>query len=180
MMRAGVFLLVGIFLIVMQTTILQILPAWFGFPDFVFILIAFAAFRFDWLRGCILSFILGWMMDVVSGIYLGMFVVKYLIVFFALNFLSRNSPVKESAYQVPMVGVSYFLVQIGFYGALTMAVADLVSPWSWNRVGRETIILMIATVPCFVLFNSLYEYLLKRRVVPRVVRRKKGGNRFRM
>lgn len=177
-MRVAAFLLVGIFLIIMQTTIVQILPSWFGFPDLVFILITFAAFRFDWLRGSILSFSLGWVMDVVSGIYLGMYVLKYLVVFFILNLLTQNSPVKESAYQVPMVGVSYFLIQIGTYAALTLAAGDLVSPWSWSRVGRETIILMIATVPCFLLFNSLYEYLLKRRVVPRVVR-KKGGNRFR-
>ena len=177
-MKVGAFLLVGVFLIVMQTTILQILPAWFGFPDFVFILIAFAAFRFNWLHGCLLAFTLGWMMDVVTSIYLGMFVVKYLIVFFTLNLLTQNSPVKEAAYQVPLVGISYFLVQFGFYAALTMASADLVSAWSWHRAARETIILMIATVPCFLLFNSLYEYLLKRRVMPRVVR-KKGGNRFR-
>lgn len=179
MLRLGTFLLVGILLIVMQTTILQVLPYWFGFPDFVFILIAFAAFRFDWLPGCILAFVLGWMMDVGTGIYLGMYAVKYLIVFFALKLLSQNSPVKEAAYQVPLVGGSYFLVQLGFYAALIMAGADLVSPWSWNRAGRETIILMIATVPCFLLFNSLYEYLLNRRVVPRVARRKKIGNRFR-
>lgn len=177
-MRITVFLLIGIFLIVMQTTILQVLPAWFGFPDFVFILIAFLAFRFDWLSGCLLAFMLGWMMDVVSSIYLGMFVVKYLIVFFVLNVLTQNSPVKEAAYQVPLVGISYFLIQCGFYAALTLAAADLVSPWSWHRVGRETIILMIVTVPCFLLFNSLYEYLLNRRVVPRVIR-KKEGNRFR-
>ena len=177
-MRIAAFVLVGIFLIIIQTTILQILPSWFGFPDLVFILVAFAAFRFDWLRGSILTFSLGWMMDVVSGIFLGMYVVKYLVVFFILSLLTQNSPVKESAYQVPMVGVSYFLIQICTYAALTLAATELVSPWSWNRVARETIILMIATVPCFLLFNSLYEYLLKRRVVPRVVK-KKGGNRFR-
>ncbi len=177
-MRFVAFLLVGIFLIVLQTTIVQVLPSWFGFPDLVFILIAFTAFRFDWLRGCLLAFVLGWMMDVVTGIYLGMFVVKYLIVFFPLHLLTQNTPIKESAYQVPLVGVSYFMIQFGFYVALTMASADLVSPWSWHRAVRETIILMIATVPCFLLFNSLYEYLLKRRVVPRVAR-KKGGNRFR-
>ena len=177
-MRVALFLLVGMFLIVMQTTVLQILPAWFGYPDFVFILVAFVAFRFDWFYGCLLSFSLGWMMDVVSGIYLGIFVLKYLILFFILHLFTENSPVKESAYQVPLVGVSYFLIQLGFYAALTLAAADLVSPWSWNRMAMETIILMIATIPCFLLFNSLYEYMLKRRTITRVVR-KQGGNRFR-
>ncbi|MEJ2521147.1 MAG: rod shape-determining protein MreD [Desulfuromonadales bacterium] len=172
------FLLVGMFLIVLQTSVLQALPAWFGFPDFVFILVAFVAFRFDWLRGFLLSFAFGWMMDVVSVIYLGIFVVKYLAVFFILKLFTQNSPVKESAYQVPMVGVSYFLVQLGFYASLTMAAAELVSPWSWNRMWMETIILMIATVPCFLIFNSLYEYMHNRRTIPRAIR-KRGGNRFR-
>jgi len=169
-MKTLIFLLIGMFLIVMETTVLQILPDWFGYPDLIFILIAFIAFRFDWLRGCMLAFILGWMMDVVSGIYLGVFCMLFL--------LTQNSPVKESAYQVPLVGVSYFAIQFGFYVMLSMASADLVSPWSWNRVGRETIILMIATIPCFLLLNSLYEYLDRRRVMPRAGR-KKTGNRFR-
>lgn len=177
-MQVGAFLLFGIFLVVIQTTILQMLPAWFGFPDLVYILVAFLGFRFDWLRGSILSFALGWMMDVVTGIYLGVFVLKYLSVFLVLNLLTQNSPVKESAYQVPLVGVSYFLAQIGFYSLLSMTTTDLVAPWSWSRTGRDTIILMIATIPCFVLFNSLYEYLLQRRKVTRVIG-KKGGNRFR-
>jgi rod shape-determining protein MreD len=177
-MRVMAFLLIGMLLVVVQTSVLQTLPAWFGFPDLVYILVAFIGFRFDWLRGGILAFALGWMTDVMTGIYLGVFVIKYLSVFLVINLLTQNSPVKESAYQVPLVGVSYFLAQIGFYALLSVATADLVAPWSWNRTGRETIILMIATIPCFILFNSLYEYLLKRRVVPRVVRRK-GGNRFR-
>ncbi len=177
-MKILAFLLIGMFLIVMQTTVLQILPDWFGYPDLIFILIAFAAFRFDWLRGCMLAFVLGWMMDVVSGIYLGVFAVKYVVVFFMLFLITQNSPVKEAAYQVPLVGVSYFISQLGFYVMLSITSADLVSPWSWNRVGRETIILMIATIPCFLLFNSLYEYLQQRRVMPRVARRK-TGNRFR-
>lgn len=177
-MKTGVFLLIGILLIVLQTTILQLLPAWFGFPDLVYILVAFIAFRFDVFRGCFLSFAFGWMIDVISGIYLGVFVVKYLLVFLVLHMLAQNSPVKESAYQVPLVGASYFLAQIGFYGLLNITTTDLISAWSWNRTGRETILLMIVTIPFFILFNSLYEYLLARRVVPRVAR-SKGGNRFR-
>jgi len=177
-MKTLAFLLIGMFLIVMQTTVLQILPDWFGYPDLIFILIAFLAFRFDWLRGCMLAFMLGWMMDVVSGIHLGVFAVKYVVVFFMLFLMTQNSPVKESAYQIPLVGISYFMAQIGFWVMLSTTSADLVSPWSWNRAGTETIILMIATVPCFLLFNSLYEYLLQRRVMPRVTR-KRTGNRFR-
>ena len=97
------FLIIGIFLITFQTTVLQFLPTWLGAPDLVFILIAFLAYRFEVLKGLLLTFLLGWMMDVISGIYLGTYLIEYLLFFIALNTLTLNSPLKESAYQVPLV-----------------------------------------------------------------------------
>ncbi len=177
-MQTGVFLIVGVLLIVFQTTILLTLPAWFGSPDLLFILIVFIAYRFDSLRGFFLAFLLGWMMDVVAGLYLGVYVIEYLLVFVVINTLTKNSPIKESAYQVPLVGLSYFLAQLILYASLTMMVEEAQAPWSWSQMLRESIILTVATIPCFILFNSLYEYLQKRKSVSRVARRK-AGNRFR-
>ncbi len=172
------FLLIGIFLITFQTTVLQFLPSWFGSPDLVFILIAFLAYRFEVLRGLLLSFLLGWMMDVMSGIYPGMYLVEYLLFFIALNTLTLNSPLKESAYQVPLVGVFYFLAQFLLYFILSIMVNDSMVVWSWSRVLRETIILTVATIPCFLLFNTFNEFLLKRKAMKRSSR-KKAGNRYR-
>jgi len=177
-MQTGAFLMVGLFLIVFQTTILQTLPTWFGSPDLMFILVVFIAYRFDSLRGFFLSFMFGWMMDVASGLYLGVFVIEYLLVFIIVNTLTKNSPIKESAYQVPLVGLSYFLAQLLLYASLAMMVEDTLAPWSWSKMLREAIILTVATIPCFILFNSLYEFLQKRKTVSRVARRK-AGNRFR-
>jgi rod shape-determining protein MreD len=116
---------------------------------------------------------LGWMMDVVTGIYLGMFVVKYLIVcLFILHLLTQNSPGQGVRLPGAAGGRQLFPHSTRFlHAALTLAAADLVSPWSWNRMAMETIILMIATIPCFLLFNSLYEYMGKRRTIARVVRK---------
>lgn len=177
-MQAGSFLIIGIFLITFQTTVLQFLPSWLGSPDLVFILIAFLAYRFDVLKGIILSFILGWMMDVSSGIYPGMYLLEYLLFFIALNTLTLNSPLKESAYQVPLVGVFYYLVQFMLYFVLSIMVNDSMMEWSWSRVLRETIILTVATIPCFLLFNSFNEFIQKRKVVKRSSR-KKTGNQYR-
>ena len=177
-MQTGVFLIVGLFLIVFQTTILQILPTWLGSPDLMFILIVFIAYRFDGLRGFFLSFLFGWIMDVASGLYQGVFVIQYLIVFVIINTLTKNSPIKESAYQVPLVGLSYFLAQLLLYASLMMMVEETQAPWSWSKMLRETIILTVATIPCFILLNSLYEFMQKRKTVSRVARRK-AGNRFR-
>jgi len=154
------------------------LPAGLGSPDFVFILIAFVAYRFDLLRGMFLSFVFGWMMDVVSGIYLGTYLLEYLLFFTVLNALTGNSPLKESAYQVPLVGLFYFIVQILLYFTLTMMISDELPPWSWSRIVRETIILTVATIPCFLLFNSFNEYLVKRKAFRRSSRRG-NGNQYR-
>lgn len=172
------FLIIGIFLITFQTTVLQFLPTWLGAPDLVFILIAFLAYRFEVLKGLLLTFLLGWMMDVISGIYLGTYLIEYLLFFIALNTLTLNSPLKESAYQVPLVGVFYYLVQFLLYFVLSIMVNDSMVVWSWSRVLRETIILTVATIPCFLLFNSFNEFLLTRKAMKRSTR-KKAGNRYR-
>jgi rod shape-determining protein MreD len=176
--QIGSFLIIGIFLITFQTTVLQFLPSWLGSPDLVFILIAFLAYRFDVLKGLLLSFLFGWMMDAISGIYLGTYLIEYLLFFIVLNTLTLNSPLKESAYQVPLVGVFYYLVQFLLYFVLSIMVNDSMVVWSWSRVLRETIILTVATVPCFLLFNTFNEFLLKRKAMKRSSR-KKAGNQYR-
>ena len=172
------FLIIGMLLIGFQTTILQIMPLWLGSPDLVFILVAFLAYRFDILKGLFLSFAFGWIMDVVSGIYPGMYLVEDLLFYTGLHLLTVNSPIKESAYQVPLVGASYFLVQFVLYFLLSVMVTDGLPDWSWSRLLRETIILTMATIPCFLLFNRFNEYLLKRRTIRRNPR-KKTGNQYR-
>ncbi len=172
------FFILGILLIAVQTTFFQFFPTWLGRPDLVYVLVAFIAYRFDWFRGFFLVYSLGWMMDVISGIYLGTYSIQFLLVFLCLKLLTRNSPVKETAYQVPLVGISYFLVQMGFYFFYSIAIPDALPEWSWNRVVQETIVLLVATVPCFLLFNSLFEYFLQRRLSQRILR-KRSGNQFR-
>ncbi|PIE64215.1 MAG: hypothetical protein CSA26_09455 [Desulfobacterales bacterium] len=178
-MRLICFLVAGILLIGFQTTIFQIMPSWLGSPDLVFILVAFIAYRFALLTGLFLVFTLGWMMDIVSGIYLGTYVVEYVLLFACLSLLTANSPIKESVYQVPLVGAGYFLAQFILYFILSIMVSDGLPPWLWDRVLRETILLTMATIPCFLLFNSLNEFLLKKKVLRRISQRKKSGNQFR-
>ncbi len=172
------FLALGLLLIVIQTTFLQFLPAWFGRPDLVYILVAFIAYRFDWFRGLFLVFFCGWMMDAVSGIYLGTYPLLYFLVFTSLKLLSENSPMKETAYQVPLVGISYFLVQMALYSVYSLTFPDTIPEWSWVRMIVTTIVLIVATIPCFLLYNSFFGYFSKKRLNPRILR-KKPENRFR-
>ena len=64
------------------------------------------------------------------------------------------------------------------YFILSIMVNDSMVLWSWSRVLRETIILTVATIPCFLLFNSFYEFIASRKVAKRASR-KNAGNRYR-
>jgi len=172
------FLFLGIFTVVMQSTFFPLLPDWLGRPDFIFILVVFAAYKFGWIHGLFYAFVLGWMTDVMSGIQLGIFPLQYILLFTFLKVITENSPLKESAYQVPLVGFSYFIIQMGFYFLYSIILPGTLPEWSWNRMVQETIIILLATIPSFIAFNYCYEFFSKRRVVHRVVR-KRTGNEFR-
>jgi hypothetical protein len=64
----------------------------FGHPDFLYIVVVFAAYRFGWGTGLLYVYVLGWMMDVVSGIHLGLYPLENIIVFSSLKLLTENSP----------------------------------------------------------------------------------------
>lgn len=172
------FLLLGVILLGVQTTLFSYFPHWFGRPDLIFILLVFSAYKFSWFPGLLLAFLLGWALDVSSGMFPGTYPLLALLVFVIVKFLTQNSPVKQTAYQVPLVGVSYFVVQCCFYLFFSLTQADLLPPWSWARIVRETLILLVASIPCFLLFNRLYEKMLKRRFGGRTLKRR-AGNRFR-
>ncbi len=172
------FLLLGFLLLAVQTTIFTLFPHWLGRPDLVFILLVFSVYKFSWFQGLLLAFMLGWALDVTSGIFPGTYPLLALLVFVVVKFLTQNSPVKETAYQIPLVGLSYFVVQCFFYLFFTLTQPDLLPSWSWSRVVQETFILLVAAIPCFVLFNWLYEKIVKRHLASRSLKRR-SGNRFR-
>lgn len=171
-MQFFLFWVLGIVLIVVQTTLLQSLPVWLGRPDFVFILVTFTAYRFAWIPGIALVFTLGWIMDVMVGIYLGFYPLVCLITFTTLKLLTNKSPIKESTYQIPLVGLSYFLIQMFLYFAYSVTLPVDLPEWSWGLTLQRTGLVVAAAIPLFVLFSSLYEYLEKRRLRSKPLRRR--------
>ena len=179
MMVWAVFFLLGTLLIVAETSLFHLFPDFLGRPDLLFIVIVFTAYRFRWGSGLLYVYSLGWMMDVVSGIHPGIYPLHNIFVFSALKILTENSPLKENTYQVPLVAFSYFLMQMLMFFLYSMLAPETLPPWSWNRVIQETIILLLATIPIFILLNSLYEFFSKRRVIRRVMKKKVSTNQFR-
>lgn len=174
-----VFFILGVLLIVAETSLFHLFPDVLGRPDLLFIVIVFAAYRFGWGSGLLYVYSLGWMMDVVSGIHPGIYPLQNIFIFSSLKILTENSPLKENTYQVPLVAFSYFFMQMLMYLLYSILSPETLLPWSWNRVIQETIILLLATIPVFILLNSLYEFFAKRRVIHRVLKKGAGRNQFR-
>lgn len=172
------FLTLAVFLVAAQTTIFHFLPAWLGRPDFIYILVAFFAYRMGWARGGLLVFLTGWMLDVLSGIFLGAYVIECTFVFICLKVLTQNSPVRQSAYQIPLVGVSYFIVQVCISIFYSYTLPESAPIWSWLSILKETIIIVVASIPCFLLFNAFFEFVELYRATSKISR-KRSGNQFR-
>lgn len=166
------FWVLGIVLIVVQTTLLQYFPQWLGRPDFVFILITFTAYRFAWIPGILLAFSLGWTVDVMGGVHLGFYPLMCLLTFTCLKLLTNKSPIKESTYQIPLVGLSYFLVQMFFYFIYSLTMPEVLPEWSWSITVQRTVLILVSAIPLFLLFNSFYESIQKRRLRAKPPRRR--------
>lgn len=163
-MTAVLFWILGVALVIAQTTVLQHLPPWLGRPDFLFIFVCFCAYRFAWVPGLILVFSLSWIMDVIVGIDLGFYPLLCLITFAVLKTLTRRSPVKEITYQLPLIGISYFFMQMFLYLAYSFSTPEILLEWSWGKMVQTTLLLVIAAIPLFVLLNLFYKYLLQRQL----------------
>lgn len=171
-MLAFAFWVLGIILIIAQTTLLQYLPMWLVRPDFIFILVAFIAYRFAWVPGILLVFTLAWIMDVIAGIHLGIYPLTCLLIFSALKSITDNSPIKESTYQIPLVGLCYFLVQILYHFFYSLLLPEELLEWSWAIALQRTALIVISSIPLFIMFNSFYGYMQKRRLRSKPTRRR--------
>lgn len=173
MILTAAFLFLGILICVLQTTALQMIPGSFSRPDLVFLLVAFSAYKLPWIPAILVAFTVGWVLDVLIGVHLGFYPLEFLFVLVCLKLLTTNSPVKESAYQIPMVGLAYILLQMMIYLFTSMTFQYGLPEWSWVGVIQETILLVLAAIPCFLLFNGLHEYLLNRAARSRPVKRRR-------
>jgi len=172
------FFCIGLLLIILQTTIFMVHPVWSGAPDFYFILVAYLAYRHDLLRSLIILLPLAMIFDVLSGLVLGMYPALFLLGFFTLKFLSDRLPVRESLYQIPMIGVVYLLVSWIVYVCISLAVSDLMVPWSWPVMLLRALLVALFAFPLFRFFD-FFSRSIETRFSGMKRPRVQGGNRYR-
>jgi len=150
-----IFLILGILILVFQTTFLQLLPPWLGKPDILFLLIVYISCQSDILRGSVLILLLGLLMDVFSGVFLGLYPVIYLLVFAFIKGISRKIAINEFAYQVPLAVISYLFVSIGMFLFSFSLAPDTPPQWSWGTILLQLLMLAVIGAPVFGILDTI-------------------------
>ncbi len=170
MMLMLLFWVIGVLLVVLQTSFLPLFFSAAFTPDFIFIFVTFCAYRFSWVQGVILAFSFGWMMDVATAVHLGFYPLEYLVVFSSLKLLTANSPVKAVVYQLPLVGLGYLVWKICSYILHSLAHPEYFTDWSSQQLVYGTVLVLLAAIPCYGFLGIIYEKvenLLKAKQPPR-------------
>ncbi len=173
-MIVSVFWFLALMLVVLQTSVVHSLPAWLGQPDFVFIYCAYVAYNFAWIPAVFLVFSAGWAFDAVSGIIPGIYPLMNLLVLAGLKLLTNKIPIKESMYQIPLLGLSYFLVHMGLYFFCSFSAPDLLPEWGWSLILQKSFFAMLAAVPLFLVCGRLQMFLQKRVYLRKSPRRRRA------
>ena len=172
-----IFLSLGIFILVLQTTFLQLLPTWLGKPDILFLLIVYIAFKADMLRGAFVILVLGLLMDTFSGVFLGLYPVIYLLVFAFIKGISMQIAINQFAYQVPLAVISYLFVGTGMFLFSFILAPDSPPQWSWGIILIQLLILAVIGTPVFGIFDSIMNFYRSSSASGRFLGTKKS-NRF--
>jgi rod shape-determining protein MreD len=157
------FLMVGIGLLILQTSIFPLLPVWLGRPDPLFVLIVYAALRLEIYQGAILTLVFGLLLDIFSGPFLGLYPVIYLTLFVILKTMAANLTIHETVHQVPLTLASYLFACVGLFVFASLLMPEDTLAWPWRGVLLQLFLLAILTIPLFQIYDLLWTSICRRR-----------------
>lgn len=101
---------VTIFLVVLQTTLADVFFSGWLTLELSLVVVIYAGFRLDLMKGIILAFMMGFVFDCVSGATLGLFTLIYLLVFLLSFFVSLRM-VSEKLYLIALFSLICSLLE---------------------------------------------------------------------
>ncbi|MGI6655971.1 MAG: hypothetical protein ACOX5Z_03925 [Desulfobulbus sp.] len=158
------FLGIGLLLVLLQTTVFMPTATWPLAPDLYFVLVAYLAFRLDWVRSLIILFCLACVLDVLSGTILGGYGLICFLGFFLIRILAGKLPINESLYQIPLIGLSYLTVFGVVYCALNLFAPGWMVAWSWWKMAAHAVMVALFTYPLFLCFDRVLKFARRGRL----------------
>ncbi|MBM9535970.1 hypothetical protein [Desulfobulbus alkaliphilus] len=159
------YILIGVFLVLFQTTVFMPTPVWLFAPDLYYILVAYLAYRLDLLRSLFVLLPLGCVLDVLSGTVVGMYSFLCLCGYFSIRAVVDRLPVNESLYQIPLVGMSFLAVSWCVFFLLRFFETGEQVVWSWWQMLVRAALVVAFTYPLFLGFEMVKKNA-QRSIVP--------------
>lgn len=172
------FILAGILLVVLQTTVFMSSPVSSFSPDLHYVFVAYLALRLDLVRSLLILFPLVCVLDVLSGTVLGTYALSCFSGYFLLQQISSKLPVNELLYQIPLISLIYLAVSWALYLFLEFFAPGQQAAWAWWKMVIHMVLVAGATYPLFFLFDLLQKYS-HRDFLPRNKLRLRSDNRRR-
>ena len=173
------FIVVGLLLVTVQTTLFMPGPIWVFAPDLYYILVAYLAYNIDIFRSVAIILPISCVMDVYSGTIIGMYPAICYCGYFLLKFIVSKIPVRSSLYQLPLIAVSYLMVCWFIVVLLNFFQPEAGMFWSWSPMFLRAALLYLCSYPLFRLFARLEHALQRDFSSVRSKRRHRMGNQFR-
>lgn len=152
------FILVGLLLAILQTTVCMPMTVWLLAPDLYFVLVAYLAFRLDVLRSLIILFPLACILDVLSGTVLGTYPLICYGGYALIRTVAGKLPITESLYQMPLIGLAYLAVSWVVSLLLGVLEPDQLVAWSWWRMIVRALLVAALVYPLFFGFDLVRKY----------------------
>jgi rod shape-determining protein MreD len=172
------FILVGLFLVLIQTTLFMPSPLWLASPDFYYILVGYLAYNVTFLRGILVLLPVSMVLDIYSGTIIGMYPTLCYLGYFLLKFMVAKMPVRKSLYQLPLVAISYLFVNWILLLALGFFQPQVIVGWEWLPILFRSLLIYIFSFPLFRFFTFLEKRFRGKFSSPRLTR-SLPGNQFR-
>lgn len=171
-----VFFILGIILLTLQTTAIHLLPVWFGQPNLLFLLLIYVSLRFDVYRGVVFAFFIGWNIDIISGIFLGLYPVAYTMVFAIVKWLQQHLALDEPLHLPALVAIGYLATSCAIYVGTNLLAPEIELSWPGTGIALQMVILAVIVIPSFSLFGWIHNIATSPIRLPELG--KKQANRF--
>ena len=177
-MKIVFFLLTGLVFIILQTTVFQMIPEWMSTPDLLFLLILFISLKWPLFRGSVMVLFFAWIMDIVSGVFLGLHAAVYLSLFLLIKGLLRHLSLDHPIHLPGLVAAGYLVVSTATYFFTVMLGPETQYNWPWMRIILQMFILSVISIPFFTVCNAIHG-LFADKAAAELFGRKQPTNRFR-
>lgn len=148
-----------ILLVVLQKTLLDLLFGGRIGIEVSLILVIFAGFRLDMVKGGVLAFLTGFLLDCVSGTIMGLYTFIYVMIFILSSVLSPRIYGERMFFIMGYTFVCALLEGIFIIAIYRFIYGTDVSPGLLRTCLPQAIVAGVLSPALFTLFNRLEEYV---------------------